>query len=115
MRTLRWRPTRADVGSPSVPGRPESIYGDAESKIRIVDATTGELIRVLAMPVGQVTDLSFQPGGDLLAVGTADAGLYVLDTTTGETVHSRQSRRWANRAGSARTERSWPSATVRGR
>ena len=54
-----------------------------ESKIRIVDAATGELTRLLEIPRGRVTDLSFQPGGDLLAVGTADAGLYVLDTATG--------------------------------
>jgi WD40 repeat protein len=60
-----------------------------DSTIRIVDTTTGELIRRLEPPIGRVTDLSFQPNGDLLAVGTEDAGLYVLDTATGETVLSR--------------------------
>jgi class 3 adenylate cyclase/tRNA A-37 threonylcarbamoyl transferase component Bud32/WD40 repeat protein len=68
------------------PRPPRSLYNDTEPKVRIVDATTGELFRVVALPSGQVTDLSFQPGGDLLAVGTADAGMYVVDVESGEIV-----------------------------
>jgi WD40 repeat protein len=60
-----------------------------KSTVRIVDTATGAATRFLTIPTGQVTDLSFQPGGDLLAIGTADAGLYVLDAATGATVLSR--------------------------
>ena len=56
--------------------------------LRLVDTSTGRVIRRLNLPApsAQVTDLSFQPGGDLVAVSTSDAGLYVLDTATGATV-----------------------------
>ena len=62
-----------------------------ESTVRVLDSATGDLIRSIEVPSGRVIDLSFQPGGDLLAVGTDDAGLYVVDTATGETVFSRSS------------------------
>jgi DNA-binding beta-propeller fold protein YncE len=65
---------------------PPGLLDFAPKWIRIVDTATGEVTRLLESPLGRVTDLSFQPGGDLLAVGTADAGLYVLDTVTGATV-----------------------------
>jgi class 3 adenylate cyclase/WD40 repeat protein/tRNA A-37 threonylcarbamoyl transferase component Bud32 len=62
-----------------------------DSTVRVRDVSTGELIRSIEVPSARVSDLSFQPGGELLAVGTEDAGLYVLDTTNGETVSSRPS------------------------
>ena len=71
---------------PSPPSGPMDIPPVAT--VRVVDTATA-LARHFEIPPGQVTDFSFQPGGDLLAVGTADAGLYVLDTVTGDIVISR--------------------------
>ena len=79
------RGRRLAIG-PSTPG---PLINTTELTIRIVDPATGKVTRRLELPTGRVTDLSFQPDGDLLAVGTADAGLYVLDTATGATVLSR--------------------------
>jgi len=67
----------------------ELIDFATESTIRIFDPATGDLIRAIEVPSGRVIDLSFQPDGDLLAVGTEDAGLYVVDTNTGDIVFSR--------------------------
>ena len=62
-----------------------------ESTIRVRDSATGDVLSSIEVPSGRVIDLTFQPDGDLLAVGTGDAGLYVVDTASGETVLSRSS------------------------
>ena len=56
--------------------------------MRIWETESERVLRSVEIPSGRVQKLSFQPGGDLLAVGTEDAGLYVIDTATGDMVYS---------------------------
>jgi class 3 adenylate cyclase/WD40 repeat protein len=52
----------------------------------LVSGTNLATMRHLILPVGGVTSLAFQPGGHLLAVGTADHGALLVDIHTGRQV-----------------------------
>jgi hypothetical protein len=87
--------TRPVPPMPAPPLRPEATApavgaqrGRPGRGVVLWSATTGEFVRELHFPAGQVADFAFSPDGRRIVAGGYKGGLCVVDTTTGQSIRT---------------------------